>query len=221
MERENPPTHGISVLERIKKKTASLKEEVLVEYKKPGEVKKSFKKLTPPETGIIQREPRRPGRPKMEEELRTKDIRISLKGHLFREVEKRKETAKSRSSVLCELIDKGLMYENLRRDQAQVLKEHLKDFAETFAALKVRKTASSSWRSNQVVLEDNETALAKLYKKSLELKRYLQMVGINPASFEEVGEFLTKKEMKYLEFASVPERIGQIVKPGDGGNDNG
>ena len=166
-------SHNIPVLERIKKKTASLKEEILVEYKKPGEIKKSFKTLGPPETKFIQREQKRPGRPKMEEELRTKDIRISLKGHLFREVEKRKKTAKSRSGVLCELIEKGLMYEDFRRLQAETLKEHIKDFARIFSTIRIRKSSSSpssSWRSSKVTLEENEIALAKLYKKSLEFE---------------------------------------------------
>ena len=197
-----------SVLERIRKKAASLKETSLVSFRTPEEIKRDFRKS--PKKNEKHPRPRGIGRPRIDEGLKTKDIRISLKAHLFRLLETRKKKAKSRSEALCDLLDKGLKYEQLRHWQAERLKAYLKDFAKALSAVKVTK--SPLWRMNRIDYDKNEEALARLYKKSLAIKNFVELAHINPTTFDEVGEFLTKRERRYLEFSAVPERIAGIVE---------
>ena len=199
-----------SVLERIRKSVSSLPSKNSINYRDIRDIKKEFsgsapKKALPKGAPAV-----KSGRPKIDEKLKAKDIRITLKAKLFDIVEKRKKTAKSRSAALADLLEKGLSYEQLRYTQANDLKRFLKEFATIFTGLKVRKS-SSIWRAREVSLEENEDVLSKLYKKSLQIQHYLSLAQIDPAEFNEVRHLLTKKEIRYLEFSSVPERIASIV----------
>ncbi|MBT4936336.1 hypothetical protein HON22_00295 [Candidatus Peregrinibacteria bacterium] len=206
-----------SVLERIQSQAVLLKETSFVDYKDPVILKKELnqslrevkqKKGEKEESKVFVN---RGGRPKIEEKLKAKDLRISLKAYLYEEIEERKLLEKSRSAALCKLLDKGLKYERLRIAQANSLKVHLKEFAEIFSTIKINND-SSLWRNSQILLEKNELALGKLYKKSLEIKKFIIVGEIDPGSFEGVLEYLTDQEIKHLEFASNPSRMANIVK---------
>ncbi len=203
-----------SVLDRIRKHSAFLKKEESLLYKDVKDVKRELGKTTGSnleKTKIIKR---KSGRPRTSEKLKAKDVRVTLKADLFEIVETRKQTAKSRSGALCDLLEKGLLYEDLRLLQAGKLKTYLKEFAEIFSALKIRRP-SSLWRTSEIILEDNKITLSKLYKKSLQIQHYLSAAHINLENFSEVREFLTKKEIRYLEFSSIPERIASVVSTRD------
>ena len=203
-----------AVLDRIRKGAVSLGESVPVEYGRLEDLKREYRlcvegsKASEP----TEKKARGPGRPKVDESLKTRDVRVSLKAELFRELEQRKRATGTRSKLLCDLLEKGLKYEELRLRQACVLKEYLGEFAKAFSRLKVRR-GSASWRTSRIDLGENEIVLAKLYAKSLEIRRYLEMADIDLGTFSEIKEFFSPKELKRLEFASVPERIGRVVSP--------
>ena len=202
-----------SVLKRLRKKTLSLKETAFVEYEDPASIKRMLKTVLKGEKNDKKQEvlPRRAGRPKMDENLKSRDIRITLKPHLYALVEERKKMMVSRSKALNDLLDKGLRYEQLRGLQAESLKGLLKDFAKIFSTIKIEHPRAH-WRKRRINFERNEESLSKLYRKSLEIKHYLASAHIDPVTFFEVGEFLNEREKKYLEFASIPERIARMVE---------
>ena len=214
MERKGPEKRQNSVLERIKKHRSSLQSTEHVAYRDVKDIKGEFNRSVRDASNPSAPSPKAPllksGRPKLDDKLKARDIRVTIKPKLFEAIEERKKTAKSRSQALSGLLERGLLYEELRRGQADDLKVLLREFAALFSALKIRKN-SSLWRKSMVLLEDNEMTLAKLYNKSLQIKHYLSAAHIDPIDFHEVRHLLTKKEIHYLEFSSGPERIATIV----------
>lgn len=201
-----------SVLERIKKKAIGLKETTLVEYEDMGHILQEGKRLlkNPPRE---KRHPPGPGRPRLAKGAHAQNIRVTIPPALYRALEERKKKSPSRSRALSSLLEKGLAYENLRRHQAQCLRGMLKEFASLFKAIKMEK--STTWRKTRILYKKNEEQLAKLYRKSLEINRYLEMGLIDRTSFEAIREYLSPKEIRYLDFASVPERLAHIVEKND------
>lgn len=208
---------GGSVLDRIRRLGASLDEGApRVEYRPPAEVRRSFREAASRAPGGkgADREPppRGRGRPKVAPGARARDVRVTLTAGLFREVERRRRGG-TRSGALCGLLEKGLRYEGLRLRQAGALKGLVGEFAKTFATVRVRR-GRGSWRTSRIDLGENELALARLYRTSLEIRRLLDSMGVGTAeALAEMRGFLTEREARHLEFASVPERIGSVVRP--------
>ena len=199
-----------SVLERIKKKALALKETTLVEYRGVENIlKEGGHILKGPRPEKEQRPKSGPGRPRLAREDRSQSIRITLPPSLFKILEERKKKTSSRSKALCALLEKGMAHERLRRHHAQELRALLKEFASLFSAIKIGQ--SHKRRKNSIAYGGNEVSLAKLYRKSLEIKCYLDTALIDPITFKEVQEFLTPKEFRYLSFASMPESMARVV----------
>ena len=210
---EGGKTGQNSVLDRIQKHMTSLKEKEPLVYKDVRDVKRELSKALRPteqKKALATAIKRKIGRPRIDEKFKAKDVRITLKADLFEAVEKRRQKTKSRSGALCDLLEKGLQYEELRCLQADTLKIYLKEFAKIFSTLKINRP-SSLWRTSEIFFEDNETTLSKLYKKSLQIRHYLSASHINLDNFSEIHKFLTKKEIRHLAFSSVPEKIAGVV----------
>jgi hypothetical protein len=209
-----------SVLERIMAEAEGAKseEKLRVSFGDPKEVKREFSQIlkSDGDTPLYIKEERsdlvnRGGRPKIAEHLKARDVRVTLKAHLFDQVEKRKEQAGNRSKALCDLLDSGLKYEKMRQAQSIQIKKQLKEFNAILSQIRIRN-AGESWRASKIGLEENKRVLGLLFNKSLEIREYLKAAEIDLITLDGVKKTLLPKEIRELEFASNPSKMAKIVQ---------